>query len=131
MHKRSKLTGKGSGASFVQVPHRLLNEKKYCELSPIAVKLLFDLYAEYRGSNNGDFSIAWRLMQPRGWKSKQTLYKARNQLLEKGFLVQTRFGGRNYCSLYAVTWQAIDECNGKLEIPPTRVAPGTWKSESN
>ena len=131
MTKRAKATGKGAEGTFVIVPHRLLNEKKYCELSSASVKLLYDLYGQYRGYNNGDFSIAWKLMKPRGWRSKQTLYKARNELIEKGFVQQTRWGGRNYCSLYAVTWQAIDECNGKLEVGATKVAPGTWKSESN
>jgi hypothetical protein len=125
--KRSRVKGRAVSGSFVMLSHRLLNTPKYCELSAKAVKLLIDVYAQYKGNNNGDFSIAWKLMVLRGWKSKQTLYAAKDELIEKGYLMLTRQGGKHQCSLYAVTWQSIDECKGKLDIPATRVAPGNWK----
>jgi hypothetical protein len=124
---RSRAKGRAERGSFVMLPHQLLNTQKYCELSAKSVKLLIDVYAQYKGKNNGDFSIAWKLMIKRGWVSKGTLYKARDELIEKGFLMLTRQGGKHQCSLYAVTWQSIDECKGKLDIPATRVAPGNWK----
>jgi len=127
MNKRAKLTGRGRVVSFVQLPHKLLNCDNYLSLSPKAVKLLLDLYVQYRGSNNGDFSIPWSRMKERGWRSKDTLYKARDELIENGFVVQTRQGGKHRCSLYAITWRPIDDCNGKLECPPTRTALGYWK----
>jgi hypothetical protein len=121
---RRRDKGRAEGGSFVALPHSLLNAPKFCDLSGKAVKLLLDVYAQYKGHNNGDFSIAWKLMSVRGWKSKQTLYAARKELIGKGFLMLTRQGGRHQCSLYAVTWQSIDECKGKLDVPATRVAPG-------
>lgn len=69
-------------------------------------------------------------MQGKGWRSKDQLSKARRELLEKGFIVQTRQGWNNHCSLYGVTFQAIDDCGGKLDIPQTTTAYGWWKDGS-
>ena len=46
--------------------------------------------------------------------------------MAKNFIV-SRMGGRNTCSLYALTFQAIDECKGKLDISSSIVASGDWK----
>jgi hypothetical protein len=48
------------------------------------------------------------------------------ELLEAGFVIQTRLGGRNKCALFALTWFGIDECGGKLDIPATPVPPNDW-----
>lgn len=76
--------------------------------------------------NNGDISIAWKIMGSRGWHSKETLRQAEIELLDSGFISKTRQGGRNKCNLYAVTWWAIDECKGKLDVKPTAVPPDNW-----
>lgn len=109
------------------MPHRILECEPYTKLSAKGVKLMVDLFAQFRGSNNGDFSMAWAVMQKRGWRSRDTLNRACKELLGNGFIVQTRQGGRHQCNLYAVTWLAIDDCNGKLDCPPTNVPPGYWK----
>ncbi len=130
MAKRGLFNNKGRSpnGSFVQLPHRLLNEPKFLGLSGNAVKLLLDLFSQFKGKNNGDFSIAWSRMKARGWRSKSTLHRAKDELIAAGMITTTRQGGLGFCSLYAVTWLAIDECGGKLDIEPTRVAQGTWRS---
>ncbi len=128
---RRRAKGRANKGSFISVPHTILEHDNYASLSARAVKLLIDLFAQYRGSNNGDLAAAWKLMQKRGWRSKETLHRAKRELLEKGFIVTTRQGGRHVCSLFAVTWLAIDECGGKLDIAPTRVASGYWKLGHN
>ena len=125
--KRWRAIGRADTHSFVALPHRILECDAYFRLSAKGVKLLIDLFGQYRGKNNGDFGMAWTVMEKRGWRSRDTLSRARRELLENGLIVQTRQGGRNKCNLYAVTWLAIDECNGKLDSPPTIVAPGYWK----
>ena len=90
--------------------------------------LLFDLVAQYRGENNGDLSAAWSQMQARGWKSKETLFKAKSELIALGLIVETRKGARpNKASLYACTWMALDHCGGKLEIKPQGFPRGAYK----
>jgi len=125
--KIEKAKGRRESGTFVAVPHACLNHPNYMRLSPRAVKLLFDLLVQFRGINNGDFSAAWTIMSKRGWKSRDQLFKARRELEDTGWIQLTRQGGRNRCSLYGVTFQAIDECNGKLDVSATVTALGWWK----
>ena len=114
---------------FIRFFHRMTQTPQFRDLSSIGTKLLVDLLSQYRGSNNGDLSMAWPLMSERGWKSKATLYKARKELITGNWIVVSRQGGLNRCSLYAVTFEQIDECNGKLElITKTDTAPDSWKN---
>ncbi len=124
---RRKATGRGSGPSFVLLTHQMLMSENFRKLTPKAVKLLINIASQYKGKNNGDLAMTWEQMRGFGWTSKQTLYRARNELLKYGFLLVSRQGGKNRCSLYAITWQAVDECYGKLDIKPTAAAPGNWK----
>ena len=113
--------------SFVRIPHHVINHEHFRSLSPRATKLLIDLLAQYRGYNNGDLCAPLSLMRERGWNSSDQLQKAKNELIEKDVIRVTRQGGRNKCSLYAVTWFQIDECNGKLDVASTTTAPVNWK----
>ena len=90
--------------------------------------LLWDLAAQYRGDNNGDMSAAWKQMRPRGWKSEETLNKAKKELLGACLIVETVKGARpNKCSLYALTWYALDDCDGKLDISERNFPRGAYK----
>lgn len=115
------------GYSFVPWPIHIATSPEYARLSAHEVKLLIDLYSQSRKANNGDFCASWSYMKARGWKSRETLNKCLSGLLEKGFIVKTRQGGKNKCSLYGVTWQPIDECQNKLDKSPTKVASNEWK----
>jgi hypothetical protein len=128
---RVKSKGRKANGSYVQLPHAIFQSAEYAELNAHAVKLLIDLFIQYRGDNNGDFTAAWSVMRQRGWLSKETLYRAISTLTERGWIIKTRQGGKHVCSLYGVTWLPIDECNGKLDIKPTRIALGTWKRSND
>lgn len=128
--RRRRITGRSESASFLNIPHQCLRHENFISLSPKAIKLLIDLLLQYRGKNNGDLSCTWKIMKERGWNSKATLSEARKELLEKGWIILTRQGDRNLCSLYAVSFRAIDECGDKLDISPTITAPNTWKKIS-
>ncbi len=125
--RRRKAKGRASSGSFVSFPHSVLKHPAFATLTTRATKLLIDLATQYRGKNNGDLSMPLSQMRNRGWNSSDQLHKAKNELLERGLILVSRQGGRNKCSLYAVTWQPIDECKGKLDIAPTHVAPHHWK----
>lgn len=131
--------GRQKTAPFVGIPKAVLATDKYAQLSGWDVKLLLDLVSQYNGRNNGDLCVAWgttpkfKGMKDRGWRSKGTLYRSLRQLQDCGFIEQTRQGGKHRASLYAVTWQPIDERldpitkKHKLDAKPTFVAAGTWK----
>lgn len=107
---RNRHKGNRIGESFVALPYSVLNSPLFTALSPHALKLLIDVAAQYRGDNNGDLSTAWKLMQPRGWRSEATLHKVKRELLDAGFLYETRKGRRpNVCSLFALTWRTLDD----------------------
>lgn len=125
-----KAKGRKESGSFIRVPHAILESRAYIGLSAKSVKLLFDLFAQFKGYNNGDLSAAWGLMKPKGWKSRDTLTKALRELEQSDLIEKTRQGGRNMCSLYSVTWLPINECNKKLDVRETSVASGKWKNKS-
>ena len=120
--------GKRDGGAFIAIPLSVLNGGAYLLASAHARMLLFDLAVQYRGNNNGDLSAAWSQMHARGWRSKETLTKAKRELQELGLIVETRMGARpNKASLYAVTWHALDDCGGKLEITAHSFQRGAYK----
>ena len=124
---------KSGGGAFTPLPRVCLQSQSFARLAPHALKLLFDLMAQYTGFNNGDLSAAWKLMAPRGWRSRDTLSKALAELLEGGWIIKTRPGGLHKCSLFALTLFVVDECNDKqgrskfdTHIKSTPSPPGGW-----
>lgn len=119
---------KRDSGAFISLPMSVLNAQAYIQASAYARMLLLDLYAQYRGDNNGDLCAAWKLMKARGWRSEATLANAKRELIELGLIVETRKGARpNKASLYAVTWCALDACGGKLDITPSAFPRGAYK----
>ena len=127
---RARAKGRRESGPFAAIPFVLLESPEFAALSPKAVKLFIDLYTQYRGANNGDLTAAWRIMVRRGWKSRDTLERAKKELLGKGFIQITRQGGRNLPTLYAVTFREIDECGRKLDVRPTNKPSNAWKKQS-
>ena len=110
MAAKKRYQGNRIGEGFVALPYSVLKSPLFLKLSPHAVKLLLDVAAQYRGNNNGDLSVAWKLMRLRGWRSEATLHKAKRELLNAGFLYEVRKGRRpNVCSLFALTWFTLDD----------------------
>jgi hypothetical protein len=135
--KRQKITGRRTSFGFAAKPHHIFRADCKNEipspasvLSHMAAHLLDNMFAQFNGSNNGDLSAAPKIMKLYGWNSQGSINKALTELLALGFIEQTRQGGRNKCSLYAVTWLAIDDCKGKLDVNPTKVASNLWKPEN-
>lgn len=142
MGKKSKFKGKKIDGLFAPLRYDIFTSEEFAALSAPAVKLLIDLYTQFTGYNNGDLSAAWKIMKKRGWNSRDTLCRALQGLLAAGFIEKTRQGGKNLCSLYAVTWLPIDECpiksNGmkfggksKLDVSPTRTPSHLWRKNKS
>jgi hypothetical protein len=121
---------KRDSGEFIALPYSVLNGAAYLGLNAYARMLLLDLAAQYQGNNNGDLCAAWKVMKPRGWKSEATLDKAKKKLLKSLLIVETRKGAfPNKCSLFALTWHALDECHGKLDISPRSFPRGAYKQK--
>lgn len=116
MSSNKRFKGK-IGEPFVALPRSVIRSEAYIGLSYAAKSLLVDVLDQFRGGNNGDLTVAWKVMQGRGWKSESTLNRAKLELLDAGFLYETRKGARpNKASLYALTWLALN--------PSTKFDPG-------
>lgn len=113
---RQKTKGRRNRERFVGIPISLWNHPDFFVLSGRAMKLLIDVAGQYNGRNNGDLCITMKVMRGRAWTSSDQLYKARNELIDRDLIRLSRQGGRNLCSLYAVTWQGVDECRGKHDL---------------
>jgi hypothetical protein len=123
----ARKNAKRSKASFLWLPDFLIFDPAFGSLSGNAVKLFIEIAKEYNGKNNGDLSATWNTLNKRGFKSKGTIDNAFKELRAKGFIELTRQGGKNRCSLYAVTFHNIDECAGKLDINATKRPSVLWK----
>ena len=131
---RERVKGRKVSGRFVALPHCVLEHSDFASLSYNARALLLELALQYNGHNNGDLTAAWSIIGPRGWRSKTTLQKAINELLEKGFIIKTRDGWFQNpgarCNLYALTWKPIDECPKKnLNINSTQMPPRAFTAK--
>jgi len=123
--KRRYTKDKRPEGGFVAMPHVVLRSQQFAALSSHGVKLLLDLLSEYNGGNNGDLAATWNLMRKRGWRSRDTLWKALRELLDAGWIAQTRQGGLHIPSLYGVTIFALDE-SSKLDVRAAGFPRGAW-----
>ena len=131
-----KNTRRGSKHRFMGIPHVVMDTDDYRSLSGNAVKLLNAMVYQYNGRNNGDINAAMGCLKDFGFKHGQTLSRATESLIEVNLIIRTRLGqflnpgGR--CALYALTWHAIDECQGKqLDVGPTNTPPRKFSMEQN
>lgn len=104
-----KHKGRTYDEAFVGIVRSVFDAPVFAELSPYAVKLMLDLAGQFKGDNNGDLTAAWSLLKHKGWRSKVTLWRAKSELIEAGFLYVTRKGRLpNTCELLALTWFPLD-----------------------
>jgi hypothetical protein len=115
---------------YLSLPKVVTENADFRELSPSALKVLMVLATQYRGNNNGDLSATHTMMKAWGGMSPTTLAKALRELLDHRLIIRTRdaWVGREAprCALYAITWQPIDICGGKLDVADTNTAPRRW-----
>ena len=112
---------------FLHLHKALLNSPDFIALKGNSIKLLIDIASQYNGRNNGDLCAALAVMKKRGWNSNQQLQKSLREILDRNLVVQTKQGGLNMGpNLYAITWQPIDDCGGKLDVDSTRFPPRSF-----
>lgn len=131
--KRVKATGRKSGGQYIALPRAVSSNDSFRRLSGSATKTLLMIATQYNGSNNGDFQATHGLAKLWGIGSEQTLSKALQELQESRLIIKSREGvfmnpGRK-CSLYAITWQNINYCGGKLDIAQTLTPPRCFSME--
>jgi hypothetical protein len=125
MAKRNKPPERVEG-SYSALPHAVLDSPAYTGASIVAKALLLELARQHNGANNGRFHLAHSWLSRRGWPSKSTVEKARDELLERGLIVQTKQGGLFIGpTWFAVTWLPITNFVG-LDIGAHQYHRGGW-----
>jgi hypothetical protein len=110
--KRREGNGRDAGG-FVALPWAVLDSAAYANLSHPARSLLLEIARQYVKDNNGRLLASRAYLLKRGWTSSDVIYRARNELVNGGFLHETVKGQRpNKASWYAVTWYALDILDG-------------------
>lgn len=124
--KREEYKKKRGGTTFFPMRHDVLRSPVYQNLSGNALKLFWCLASQYTGSNNGNLSATFGST---GFKSPTTLNKAKKELLKSELVIVSRQGGRHKCTLYALSFFAIDDCRD-MDIFPTVRPPDNWKRQA-
>jgi hypothetical protein len=130
----TKKNSKGRDSKQITYPgylhlHKpLLDCADFIALSGVQTKLLIDVASQYNGYNNGDLCASLSVLKKRGWNSNDTITNGLKVLIAKNLIIQTKQGGLGIGpNLYAITWQPIDECKGKLDVAATTSAPRSFK----
>ena len=136
MASREKTKNRRDERLFTGLPHHIFRaDAATGKPAPVSIlthsafHLLVNMAAQFNGYNNGDLAAAPKIMKLYGWNSHGNLAKSLTELQETGFIQMTREGGRNKCSLYALTWKRINECKRNLDVEETKVASNLWKKE--
>lgn len=115
---------------YIALPKVVMEHDDFRSLAPSSLKVLMALMGQYNGGNNGDLSATHTTMRAWGGMSHTTLVKALRELQERQLIMKTRDAlvGREgaRCALYAITWQPIDPCGGKLDVADTNTPPRKW-----
>lgn len=128
--RRARLTGRRGttfDGSFTSLPWTCFKSPEYSALSFRARALLIEVALQYNGRNNGRLCAAHSVVRARGFRSKDQLSKALRELLQAGWIVLTRQGGRTKASWYALTFRPIDS------VPELEIKAGgalnLWRKE--
>ena len=128
---RARAKGWRNSRPHIQLMKFVLASDEFGHLSGNAVKLLLELHRHYNGFNNGDLCATWTQLKARGWKSPGTLSRSIHELIESGFIVLSRITYlRSKPNLYALTYLAVDDCGGKLDIKETHTPTHSWKKKN-
>lgn len=124
--KSKKSRPESISGSYATIPWTVIDSDSFKGASDKAKALLFALMRQHNGSNNGHLHLAKQWLYNQGWTCHENNSKARNELIERGLVVQTKWGGLNMGpDLFAVTWYEISNYVG-LDITTKGYARGAY-----
>jgi hypothetical protein len=105
-------TGRDGGL-FLALPHAVTKSKAYRSLGHTARSLLIDVAIQLNGKNNGQLLCSLNHLRDLGWKSADTVQRAKDDLLGSGLLYETAKGhSKGKASWFAVTWLPLPNHRG-------------------
>lgn len=123
-NKQARLESISGG--YAAIPWAVLDSVSFKGASEKAKALLFALMRQHSGNNNGHLHLAKKWLYNHGWTCHENNSKARNELIDRGLVVQTKWGGLNIGSdLFALTWYDITNYVG-LDISAKGYSRGAY-----
>ena len=123
-NKQARLESISGG--YAAIPWTVLDSNSFKGASEKAKALLFALMRQHTGNNNGHLHLAKKWLYNHGWTCHENNSKARKELIERGLIVQTKWGGLNIgADLFALTWYDITNYVG-LDISAKGYARGAY-----
>lgn len=111
---------------YAAIPWIVLDSVSFKGASDKAKSLLFALMRQHSGNNNGRLHLAKKWLHSQGWTCHENNAKARNELIERGLIVKTKWGGLNMgADQFALTWYDISNYVG-LDISAKGYARGAY-----
>lgn len=108
------------------IPWSVMDSTSFIGASDKARSLLFALMRQHNGVNNGHLHLAKKWLYAHGWTCPDNNTKARNELILRDLIIQTKWGGLNMgADLFAVTWYPITSYVG-LDINEKGYARGAY-----
>lgn len=115
---RRKRSNYPIGGRFCALPHKVLDCVAYANLSGSATRLLLEIMRIYNGNNNGQIHVTLGVLKCRGWNSGDVFTRARQELLEKGFIQMTRLPLLpRRGAWFGLTWRPLDYTS-EMDIKP-------------
>ncbi len=120
-----KAKGRKERGRYLALPVAVLDTDDYRNLSLSAKCVLTILHYQYRGHNNGDLSCPLSEAKRWGINHPRTLAKSLRELMDADLIQRTRDPRRDrnnphgQCSLFAITWETRDDCDGKHDLGAT------------
>lgn len=93
---------------YALIPWVVIDSISFFGASDKAKSLLYALIRQHNGMNNGHLHLSKKWLHEHGWKSPESNMKSCKELITRGILIQTKWGGLNMGpNLYALTWYDI------------------------
>lgn len=101
---RPELISGGYGS----IPWAVMDSLSFIGASDKAKSLLYALIRQHNGMNNGHLHLSKKWLHEHGWKCPESNMKSCKELIARGLIIQTKWGGLNMGpNLYALTWYNI------------------------
>ena len=135
--RRARATGRlgvREGERYALVPEEVMRSTAYAAQPDFAKAVLFAVACRFGGHNNGNLSLPFSEARDLGIAYQRKLYAGLPLLRKAGLVAMTRQGklerGTKVCSLYAITWRAINRAPDGVSydagILPSVVPTNDW-----
>lgn len=127
MARKSKQARSESiSGGYGTIPWVVMDSMSFKGATDKAKSLLYALIRQHNGINNGQLHLAKKWLYNQGWTCHENNSKSRNELIERGLVIQTKWGGLNTgADLFALTWYDITNYVG-LDISAKSYSRGAY-----